>query len=198
MMKWLATRWLKALGWTAVYTQPPTTHGIYLAYPHTSNWDFLYALLWKISTGAKVKWVAKESLFVFPLGIFMRAFGGIGLSRKGGQDNVTALCNTMLAQPECWLAIAPEGTRSYRPYIKSGFYHIATTANVPLGIGFIDYERKEVGVREYRYVMPTIGEELKQLARDYHTVHPYDAHKVCDLKLRNSLDDLSSGHNHRV
>jgi hypothetical protein len=194
MMKWFATCLLKMLGWTAVYKQPPTAHGIYLAYPHTSNWDFFYSLLWKFSTGVKVSWVAKESLFVFPIGIFMRAFGGVGISRKGEQDNVAALCNTMLSQSECWLAIAPEGTRSYQPYIKSGFYHIATTANVPLGIAFIDYELKQIGVRYYRYVMPTIAEELKQLAHDYQTVRPHDASKVCDLKLRNSLDDISNNH----
>ena len=191
-MKWLATRWLKALGWTPIHTPPPSPHGIIIAYPHTSNWDFFYSVLWKVSVGCELRWVAKSSLFFFPLGIFMRMLGAIGVSRQGGQNNVTALSHAMLKHTKCWLAIAPEGTRSHRPYIKSGFYHIARAAAVPIGIGFIDYEKKEVGIRYYRMVKDNFAEELTQLAEDYAAIKPYDASKVCDLKMRVTSDTIIS------
>lgn len=189
-MKWLASLILKMLGWKILYIPPEHPHGIVICYPHTSNWDFLYGMLWKFTTGFKVKWVAKDSLFIFPFGGLMRMLGGIGISRAGGQDNVTALSNAMLNQHQCWLAIAPEGTRNYKPYIKSGYYHIARVANVPVAIGVIDYGKKEVGIKAYRYTQETFAQELMQLKQDFNGVKAYDPKKVGDLKMRVSSDDI--------
>ena len=44
------------------------------------------------------------------------------------------------------LGLAPEGTRSKTNHWKSGFYHIAREAGVPIVMGFLDYGRKQVGL----------------------------------------------------
>ena len=73
----------------------------------------------------------------------------------------------MLAEDNCWLVIAIEGTRSYKPYIHLGYYYIAKAANVPIGLAKFNYETKTIGVSNYRYVKDTIEEEIEQLKLDF-------------------------------
>ena len=114
----------------------------------------------------------------------MRRLGGIGIKRDGNLNNITALSNALLKEENCWLGMAIEGTRSYKPYIHMGYYHIAKTANIPIGIAFIDYTTKTVGVREYRYVKDNLADELAQLARDYANIGALYPEKMGRLGVR--------------
>ena len=207
-MQWLAQTILKLLGWKTVYAEPPAKHGIIIVYPHTSNWDFLFGILWKFAVNTKPRWVAKDSWFRFPLGGLMRRLGGIGIRRDGGLDITTQLRDKMLSEPECWLAIAPEGTRARKDYIHMGYYHIARAANIPIGIGFIDYKTnmgyyhiakaantpigigfidyktKTVGVRGYRMIESDLSAELEQLVTDFKDIHAYNPTQASALKVR--------------
>ena len=121
----------KLIGWKTYYEPLPGPHGIIVVYPHTSNWDFPLGVLWKSAYKVRPRWVAKESLFKPPVfGWFMRKLGGIGIKREGNLDVAQNLKKTMLAEDNCWLVIAIEGTRSYKPYIHLGYYYIAKAANV--------------------------------------------------------------------
>lgn len=184
MLQWIAKKWLDLLGWKTTFTQPPTEHGIYIVYPHTSNWDFLYGILWKFAVGAQPRWVAKDTLFRPPLGWLMRKLGGIGIKRSGNLDVTTSLKNAMLNEQNCWLCIAIEGTRKHKPYIHMGYYHIARAANVPLGIAIIDYATKTAGVSTYRMAKDSVEEELAQLALDFKDVGARFPEKAGDLKVR--------------
>jgi 1-acyl-sn-glycerol-3-phosphate acyltransferase len=44
------------------------------------------------------------------------------------------------------LIVPPEGTRSKTRYWKTGFYHIAVMAQVPIVMAYMDYERKISGL----------------------------------------------------
>jgi 1-acyl-sn-glycerol-3-phosphate acyltransferase len=184
MLQWISKLILKLIGWKAEYTKPPAPHGIVIVYPHTSNWDFPKGVLWNYATKAALRWVAKESWFRCPLGPMMRRLGGLGIKRDGNLDITTVLKSSMLQEETCWLCLAPEGTRAYKDYIHMGYYHIAQAANVPIGIGKIDYKTKTVNVTQYRMTMPTIEAELAQLAIDFAGVTPYDPSKASALKLR--------------
>ena len=158
----------KLIGWKTYYEPLPGPHGIIVVYPHTSNWDFPLGVLWKSAYKVRPRWVAKESLFKPPVfGWFMRKLGGIGIKREGNLDVAQNLKKTMLAEDNCWLVIAIEGTRSYKPYIHLGYYYIAKAANVPIGLAKFNYETKTVGVSDYRYVKDTIEEEIEQLKLDF-------------------------------
>lgn len=183
-MQWLAKRILKIIGWSTIQAPFPAKHGIMVVYPHTSNWDFPLGILWKFAVGAHPRWVAKHTWFRFPLGGLMRGLGGIGIRRDGGLDVSNQLRDKMLAEPECWLCIAPEGTRSRKDYIHMGYYHIAQAAQVPIGISFIDYKTKTVGIREYRMVKDNMTDELVQLAIDFAGIQAYNPLKVSALQLR--------------
>jgi 1-acyl-sn-glycerol-3-phosphate acyltransferase len=137
---------LRALGWR---THAPVTLArkcVIIVYPHTSNWDFPVGLLYKWATGMEVNYLGKDSLFQSPLGWFFRATGGIPVDRKSPRGLVEAMTARFAMAGTTRLVIAPEGTRSYVPTLKSGFYRIARDARVPLVCTTIDFASKRVGL----------------------------------------------------
>jgi 1-acyl-sn-glycerol-3-phosphate acyltransferase len=142
-----ALRLLNLSGWRVRYKPLPGPHGIAVVYPHTSNWDFFVGLFAKWAVGLQFSWLAKESLFRGPLGVLMRYWGGVPVERRGAPTGATQrLADKINAADWMWIGITPEGTRGYRPHWRSGFYHLALAAKVPLVLVYIDYRTKELGV----------------------------------------------------
>ncbi|MET3106306.1 1-acyl-sn-glycerol-3-phosphate acyltransferase [Oxalobacteraceae bacterium GrIS 2.11] len=162
----LALGALHAMGWKLRYDGLPTAHGVMIFYPHTSNWDFFYGMLAKLAINFPLKFLVKEKLFHgvsgFFVGGFVRFCGGEPIERGVSSGAISRLAERMQQANWYWLAIAPEGTRSFVPHWRSGFYHIALSAKVPLVCAFIDYEKKEIGV--YRALELT-GNEAVDLAQ---------------------------------
>lgn len=142
----IALRLLHLFGWKMRYKPLPGPHGVAIVYPHTSNWDFIVGLLGKWALGLPFRWLGKESLFKGPLAGMMRSWGGVPVERSSSTGATQRLAETMKESDWFWLALAPEGTRSYKPHLRSGFYHLAVMAKVPLLIVYLDYPRKELGV----------------------------------------------------
>lgn len=145
-----AARWLlRAFGWRVIFHGLPSKQGVIVVYPHTSNWDFPVGLLAKWALGLELKYWAKDSLFRFPLfGRWMRWVGGLPVDRSAANGIVGSMAERFAQARErdelMWLAITPEGTRSWRPHWRSGFYHLALQAQVPIGIVRFDWGRREV------------------------------------------------------
>jgi 1-acyl-sn-glycerol-3-phosphate acyltransferase len=76
----------------------------------------------------------------------MRVLGGIAVDRRGKRNTVQQLADHFAARDKMYLGIAPEGTRGYTDHWKSGFYHVARAAGVPILCGYLDYSRKVGGV----------------------------------------------------
>ena len=115
---------------------------VLIAAPHTSNWDFLYgSFAWKLF-GLDVKYLAKKSLFKFPIGFFFRALGGIPVDRSKHENLVDAMVELVNSENEMIVLMTPEGTRKKVDKWKSGFYHLAIKANIPIVLGKMNYEKK--------------------------------------------------------
>ena len=146
----LITRWsceslLKISGWTLDRTNPPVTNCVVIAAPHTSNWDFILMLLFAGAFGLKVSWMGKSNLFIKPFGYFLRLIGGISINRRKKNQIVDHMIS-LFRQRENFLLVVPvEGTRARVNFWKSGFYHIAKGANVPILPTFLDYGNKRGG-----------------------------------------------------
>jgi 1-acyl-sn-glycerol-3-phosphate acyltransferase len=112
--------------------------------PHTSNWDFPVGLMAKFALRLGCGYVAKQSLFWWPLGVFLRAVGGIPLNRADASDVVEQTARTYRERAQLALVITPEGTRSRVERWKSGFHRIARAAGVPVVLAVLDYEAKVV------------------------------------------------------
>ncbi|MGA0608980.1 1-acyl-sn-glycerol-3-phosphate acyltransferase [Caldimonas sp. KR1-144] len=140
---------LRALGWRVRFHGLPSRQGVIVVYPHTSNWDFPIGLLAKWAIGIELRYWAKDSLFRWPLfGRWMRWVGGVPVVRNAPSGVVGQMAERFAQARErdelLWLAVTPEGTRAWRPQWRSGFYHLALKAGVPLGIARLDWGAREV------------------------------------------------------
>lgn len=110
--------------------------------PHTSNWDFVIGKMAFVHYKVNAKFLIKKELFIPPFGWILKALGGIPVDRKN-KTNITEQAVSYLRSSEtCFMVFTPEGTRSYQPDWKRGFYFIAQRAEVPIYIAYIDYKRK--------------------------------------------------------
>ncbi len=149
MIAALATAMLRLVGWKAALAPLPGPKGIIVVYPHTSNWDFPIGYLYKLASGLPLSWVGKDSLFRWPVGGLLRRMNGIPVNRRERTGLIGQLLAEFQRRDWMWLAIAPEGTRAHVPHWKSGFYRLALAAGLPVGLAFIDYRTRVVGIREY-------------------------------------------------
>lgn len=149
---WLARlgRWLLRLsGWRLVDNRPPGKKYLVIGAFHTSNWDFFLALPTMMALGLRPRWIGKAELFRGPLGPIMRFLGGIPVDRSVRSGFVQQMVHQFRTRDEFVVVIAPEGTRKATDHWKSGFYHIAVQAGVPIALGFVDYCTRTVGIGDY-------------------------------------------------
>lgn len=146
----LALAALRAAGWTPLLAPPPGPRLVAAGAPHTADADFWLGLLWKWATRSPVHFVGKHDLFRPPLGLFMRAVGGLPLDRRRARNNfVGAVADVIRREREIVLIVAPEGMRARADHWKTGFYYMARAADVPIGVLVLDWGRKRVGLVGY-------------------------------------------------
>lgn len=149
MLKRLVARaWLSSSGWSFEGALPAHPRYVAIAAPHTSNWDFVHMLAMAWGQGLRFRWMGKASLFVFPFGALMRALGGIPIDRSRRGQVVAQCAAHFQADPGLMLVVPAEGTRGRGTHWRSGFYHIARTAQVPIVLGYLDYPRRRGGLGE--------------------------------------------------
>lgn len=145
MKKRLAIWLLHLAGWRLEGDRPALDRYVLIAAPHTSNWDLLLLLAFAAAYELRVTWMAKHSLFYPPLGWIMRALGGIPVTRHEPGHLVAAMAATFGTSRELVLVVPTEGSRQRTPYWKSGFYHIAKQAGVPIVPSYLDFGHKRGG-----------------------------------------------------
>jgi 1-acyl-sn-glycerol-3-phosphate acyltransferase len=121
-----------AMGWKIEGEFPAHAKMVVIVAPHTSNWDFIVGILAVFAIGFRARFLGKHTLFRGPLGWFMRWCGGMPVNRNAPQGLVPQAVEAIEKAPAIFLAITPEGTRSSTGPWKSGFYHIAVAARVPI------------------------------------------------------------------
>lgn len=139
---------LKLAGWKVLGTLPAQARkSVFIAAPHTSNWDLPYTLMVAFVLHLNINWMGKASIFRFPFGPLMRWLGGVAVDRSKANNLVAASAQAIReANGALQLIVPPEGTRSKTRYWKTGFYHIAVMAQVPIVMAYMDYERKISGL----------------------------------------------------
>ncbi|WP_438729168.1 1-acyl-sn-glycerol-3-phosphate acyltransferase [Parasphingorhabdus sp. DH2-15] len=131
---------------TAIGEKPAFPKFIIIAVPHTSNWDFPNYVGLTRELGLRTRFMAKSSLFKWPMTRFMAQVGGVPVERDSTRDMVQQMADKIAQSKEFILTIAPEGTRSASTRWRTGFYHIAMAANIPIVCGFMDYGSRRAGL----------------------------------------------------
>ena len=136
---------LQLAGWKLQGKQPNLRKYVLIAAPHTSNWDFILIIAMAFRYRMKIFWMGKHSLFKGPPGFVMKWLGGIPVERSKSNGLVQEAINHYNQNSDMIVAIPPEGSRSKVSRWRSGFYHVANGAKVPIVLGFLDFKKKVGG-----------------------------------------------------
>ncbi len=188
----LATLVLRLLGWRAFGAAPPHAKCVLIAAPHTSNWDLALLLLYSLHFGFRMRWMGKDTLFWGPLGWLLRALGGIPVDRRSSNDMVEQMTERFAAEDALVLVIPPEGTRSWAPCWKSGFYHIARRAGVPIVLSFLDYARKVGGIGPTVWPTGDVAADMAPMRAFYADKHGRFPSAFGPVRLRAEDERLAS------
>ncbi|MDF2417565.1 1-acyl-sn-glycerol-3-phosphate acyltransferase [Acinetobacter beijerinckii] len=178
MFEKLAGKSLNLMGWELDnHWDLNVDQCVMIAAPHTSNWDALYARLALKALGVNVRLTIKDSYMKFPFGPFVRAMGGIGIDRrvkKEGQERpsmVQLMSDLFKTHPKLVMLVTPEGTRAKQEQWKTGFYHVATTAGVPIALAYMDYAKKKTGVGKIIYPTGDYEKDMAEIMDFYAQIH---------------------------
>lgn len=137
---------LRLCGWSLIGEFPDVPKAVLIAAPHSSWWDGVWGLLLKVGIGADVHFMGKQELFRGPLGGLLRRLGGMPIDRGAAKGVVEQMIDQFRQRDALWLGIAPEGTRKTVKRWKSGFWHIAHDAGVPIVTAYFNYPDKTIGI----------------------------------------------------
>jgi 1-acyl-sn-glycerol-3-phosphate acyltransferase len=152
---------MRILGWRLEGGMPNLAKFVIIVAPHTSNWDFPVGVAAKLALRLRVTFLGKNSLFRFPLGILMRALGGMPVDRSASHDLVSGIVTEFSRRDQLVLVVAPEGTRKKVERWRTGFYHIARGANVPIVPVALDWGNRAVRIGA---AVPTTGDVERDTA----------------------------------
>ncbi|MBU0651926.1 MAG: lysophospholipid acyltransferase family protein [Proteobacteria bacterium] len=169
-MAWTGLIFLKMLGWRVEGEIPDIKKFVIIAAPHTSNWDFSITLAITFALIIKIYWMGKAVIFRWPFGAAFRWLGGIPIDRSQTHNMVEQSVRAFNERDKLIMVIPPEGTRKKVSYWKTGFYHIARGANIPIVLGFLDYRRKAGGIGPTFYHTGRIEEDMLEIKTFYATI----------------------------
>jgi 1-acyl-sn-glycerol-3-phosphate acyltransferase len=163
----VAYAWLKVTKMRVLGTMPNLPKYVIIGAPHRTNWDFPHTLAAGLHYGLGIHWMGKSQIFMWPFGGLMRRLGGIPVDRSKSNNAVTAMVEEFEKSERFHLVIPPEGTRSNVTRWKSGFYHIAVGAKVPIVIVFIDYTRRRVAIGDVFYPTGDYDADIIKIQKVY-------------------------------
>jgi 1-acyl-sn-glycerol-3-phosphate acyltransferase len=155
---------LKIIRWQVIGSLPEDQKKyVLIVAPHTSNWDFILFVLAVSVLRLKPSVLIKSTLFVGPLGWFLRYCGAIPVNRSQASSLVTYIASIYEERDEFVLIITPEGTRSPNPNWKRGFHHVATTAEVPILVVYVDSAIRTIGIKGLMEPTDDADADLREL-----------------------------------
>ena len=174
LLSWLV---LKLSGWQVINVAPATGSYLIIAAPHTSNWDFPLGIAMAFHLRLRVYFIGKHTLFEGPTGPIMRWLGGIPLNREASKNFVDASIAAFDNNENLIFAIAPEGTRTSVARWKTGFYHMAKGANVPLALAYFDFATRTGGIGKMLKTTENMADDMQVIADFYRPIiakNPYN------------------------
>lgn len=192
----IALRALLALyrrkGWQVDGAAPTAQKLVITGAPHTSNWDFLFFLGGVTHFGIRPSFMGKHTLFRWPMARFMRDMGGIAVNRSRRANYVAQVAEAFSAADELALVIAPEGSRHSDGTWRTGFYHIAVAAGVPIVPGWVDHQTMRGGLGPAIVPSGNLAADLAKIAAFYRSVLP-DCPRITALERQAEELALAAG-----
>lgn len=176
MAKLLARFVFWLTGWKVVGKYPShVSKCVMIAAPHTSNWDLVFARGAFFILGVPVRYTIKKEMMRFaPLGWLLKKLGAIPVERnperahKLGQGSlVYGMVRLFEEHDHLVIMVTPEGTRKFVKKWKTGFYHTAVRAGVPIVLGYLDYAKKHAGIGPTIYPTGNLQKDMMKILSFY-------------------------------
>lgn len=162
----------KIRGWKVVGKIPDDLKKfVMVVAPHTSNWDFFVGLGARSVMGVDTRFAGKKELFRFPFGWIFKKLGGYPVDRSKKNNFVDAVCDIYDSKERFSICLTPEGTRSYAPVWKTGFWHIAHKLNIPIVMIAMNYETKSVVIEPPFFTSGNMETDISKM-KDYFRKSP--------------------------
>lgn len=169
-MKTISGNILGQMGWKVTGDFPKTKKSIVIFAPHTAHIDAIYGKLGVNEIGIKYKFLSKKELFFFPMNLIMKRFGSIAVRGVKGKNAIYQVVDLFDSNEELHIIISPEGWIKRVTKWNKGFYYMATKAKVPIVVAYLDYKKKEMGIKGVIYDTHDYKSVLKQINEMYKDV----------------------------
>jgi len=169
---WFGRTFLRLCGWSIQGTLPEVPKLLVVIAPHTSNWEFIYGIAAVFALRLDANWIGKHTLFKGPFGPIMQWFGGVPVDRRKAHGIVGQLVDEFNQRNHLFLGITPEGTRSRVKRWKTGFYHLAQQAGVPVIPVYFDYRLKRIVICDSFPLSGRLHDDLAGLQELFAPVTP--------------------------
>lgn len=189
----LATAALRLAGWRFEGELPREKKYVCIAYPHTSNWDGLLMIAFATHLDLRARWMIKAEWTKGPLGSALCALGAVGIDRARSHRVVAQMIDAFAAHESFVLGIPPEGTRARAPRWRSGFYHIALGAGVPVVPAYLDFGRRRLGMGPPIHLTGDVRADMDRVRAYYDSVplRAYAPAHVGPIRLREEDDPVA-------
>lgn len=156
-----------AQGWQFEGDFPNLPKAVAIISPHTSNYDGWYAFIAMLGIGIRVTIFGKDTLFKPPFDQFLSWCGVIPVKRDTPHGLTQQIVDVVKSKDKIWIAMAPEGTRKSAENIRTGFYHIATGANIPIVMFAFDYDHKIIRCLGVMHPTNDYEQDLNEILERY-------------------------------
>lgn len=163
---------MRLMRWRVEGQFPDLPKFVIIVGPHTSNWDFVTGLFCDLALDLEAGFLAKHTIFVGPFGSWLRSLGGIPVVRSASHNVVSQAAAEFARRDRMVLAIAPEGTRKKVEAWKSGYWHIARAAGVPIVPVGLDFARRAAVIGELRYPTASLADDEAQFKSFFAAITP--------------------------
>ena len=184
LKQWIGKAFLRVAGWKTEGERPAADRYVIIAAPHTSNWDMPFMLAMAFVYDIPVRWMGKHTLFKAPFASFFKRLGGIPIVRHRPGGVVGQMVEYFENNDSLVLMVPAEGTRSHVDYWKSGFYHIARGADVPVVLSYLDVSKKVGGVGPALELTGDFGADMDKIREFYSGMQGFRPENIGVIRLR--------------
>jgi 1-acyl-sn-glycerol-3-phosphate acyltransferase len=165
--RWFGRTVLRLGGWTMEGDFPDERRLVILAAPHSSAWDAVWGLAAKVAMGIRIVVIGKQELFRGPLGWLLRRFGAVPVDRARAHGVVDVVVDRFDQSETMWFVLAPEGTRKRVEKWKTGFWHIARDAGVPVLCAYFHYPTRTIGIGPVMHMTGDLKSDMARIREFY-------------------------------
>ena len=175
-------------GWRVVSGLPTIPKYVIAGAPHQSNWDFVFFTGATAEEGVEPSFMGKHTLFTGWMKSFMYDMGGVPVDRRKRSNYVEQVADAFRKADRLALVIAAEGTRKSDGEWKSGFWHIAREADVPIVLAWVSWRKRRVGFSEPFTPSDDYAADLAKIAAWFRSKRPdYGRYKVLEAQAQRLL-----------